>query len=150
MKKLLLSFMLILSTALVASEKVELFKDNKINATHFSSAVITKTIEGEKIDIKLIVGHNLFGKISSVTIETAETKISNDESSIIDISASKRNIAKLILDYRHDKVNGFLFLKEAPEDSCFKKCYKTWCSQTTTEAGTVVCSADCIIEYHML
>lgn len=146
MKKLFLFLAFLIFSFHYCNDNIIIYK-NDLKEIKISTVLIQKKYNDKVYDLKVSVGEDLLGKVSSFSIE-----ILGDDSSFENVIINSRekiktNLLKIISDSNSLKYGPGIGGPVVSIGSCYSNCTKTYsCYDKPTDAGVALCTLDCALE----
>lgn len=148
-KKILLFLALLIFSFHYCANSILIYK-SELKEVKVNTRLVNKTFDNKVYTIKVSVGENFLGKITSVNLEVMND---NDNKLYNTLSSNKEKM--------NEKIKNFISSINSPKGigmtdsisptsstgSCLSTCNKKWdCYNQPTNAGVLLCASDCIIE----
>ncbi|MBW8522222.1 hypothetical protein K0U91_07035 [Chryseobacterium chendengshani] len=145
MKKQFFLFVALLAFSFHYCNDNILFYKNDLKETKINTIIIQKKYNEKVYDLKVSIGENFLGKITSFSVEV----LGNDNSLEKILLFNKENIKKNIITIISNKnsARGGSIGPVSTVGNCISNCTGTWhCYDQPTETGTALCALDCVLE----
>jgi hypothetical protein len=145
MKKLFLFLALLIFSFHYCNDNILIYK-NDLKEIKVNTVVIQKKYNDKIYDLKVSVGENFLGKVTSFSIEVLGNDSSFENVIINSREKIKINLLKIISDSNSSKYAPSIG-PVVTVGNCYSNCTKKWgCYDKPTETGTALCTLDCALE----
>lgn len=142
-KKIITSFILLFSLYFYANGRVSIYENSEHHEVKTTEKIINTTIDGQEMTVLLKIGEDKDGKVTSVTLEELHQKANAEKL----IQSKRAHLNKKIVTMFSEFKNATLLAPLNVQPSCYSTCAKKYgCFDKATEAGVLLCAADCLIE----
>ena len=146
MKKLFLFLALLIFSFHYCNDNIIIYK-NDLKEIKINTVVIQKKYNDKAYDLKVSVGEDLLGKVSSFSIEILGDDSSFENVIINNREKIKTNLLQIISDSNSFKYGPGMSGPVSNTVSCYSTCTKTYsCYDKPTDAGVALCTLDCALE----
>ncbi len=146
MKKLFLFLTLLIFSFHYCNDNILIYK-NDLKEIKINTVVIQKKYNDKVYDLKVSVGEDFLGKVTSFSIEILGNDSSFENVIINSREKIKTNLLKIISDSNSSRLSPGIGGPAISVGTCFSNCTKAYsCYDKPTEAGVALCTLDCALE----
>lgn len=140
-KQFFLFLALLIFSFSYCNDNVLIYK-NDLKEVKINTVVIQKKYNDKIYDLKVSVGEDFLGKVTSFSIEVLGNDSSVEKLILNNREKIKTNLLKIISNSNSSKIGPVLTI-----GNCVSNCTKTWnCYDQPTQTGTALCALDCALE----